>query len=117
MTDEELYRAATGDNLPGAALGMPVYCEGNLTEGDVQAFLTERGGPGTAAGVPMRYQMEDGQDHPGDKVFRVPVPLPDGCYLVLSFTMGYDSEDPVEAWKPFWKKLEGPVTLGELEAG
>lgn len=86
-----------------------------LTDGDVQEFLTRHGGTAAAGAFPMRFAPEDGQPHPGNRVFRAPVELPDGRYLVISFSFGQDNADAMLAWKPVWHALEGPVTRQELE--
>lgn len=101
MSAEDAW--ATVDALTGSA---PV-----LDESQVLEFLRANEAPD----IPMRFQPQDDQDHPGDKVFPMGVPLGNGRYLLLTFSFGEDSEDAMEAWKPVWHTMAGPMSLEEIQ--
>jgi hypothetical protein len=85
-----------------------------LSDEEVLAAVREHAGAEAASRVPMRLQPSG--PVPQGKVFRMPVPLPDGRYLAVSFEFGHD--DPVYpefAWKPAWRSVDGPLTREELE--
>lgn len=87
-----------------------------MTDDEVIAKVFEHGGAGAVAGFPMRIAPDGG--HPGDKVFRLPVALPqlDGeMYLAVSFSFGQPSDDAMEDWRPRWQSVDGPMTREELE--
>ena len=88
--------------------------KGFLTEDDVRAFLAEHGASDYL--FPFRIEPE-GSPVPGPDIVIGPVPweLPGGgAYLGFWFSFGAPHEDSQLAWKPVWRRMEGPVTLDEL---
>lgn len=85
-----------------------------MTDDEVLAVIREHAGDEVADRIPMRLQPQG--DHPGEKEFRMPVPLEDGRYLAVRFTFGTESDDAMESWKPTWIAVDGPSTREELEA-
>jgi hypothetical protein len=106
MTDEEDRALAA---LQGRAY-VPV-----MTEDEVFAALREHDLPPSALPY-TRAEPVAGQPHPGDRVFRFPVELPDGRYLAVAWSFGQPSDDEVENWKIRWHAVEGPMDRAQLEA-
>lgn len=65
---------------------------------------------------PFPLRLEPDGDHPGDKVYRFPVPLADGRYLAVSWSFGQPNDDELRNWEPVWHAVDGPMTRAELEA-
>lgn len=62
----------------------------------------------------FQARMEPDGPHPGDKVFRVPVPTRDGRYMAVAFMFGQPDADETLNWQARWVAVEGPATLEEL---
>jgi hypothetical protein len=86
-----------------------------MTDEEVLEFVQEHAGPAVAAAFPVRIAPQAGQDHPGDKVFRIPVSAGNGQYIAVGFSFGQPSDDEMLSWKPRWCSLHGPMTREELE--
>lgn len=85
-----------------------------LTYEQVVETLAEFGAVHAERAFPPRIQPSG--SHPGqEKVFRIPVALPDGMFLVVAFSFGQPSDDAVENWRPLWRSVDGPMTREELE--
>jgi len=84
-----------------------------MTEDEVRAVLAGCGAD--ASRFPWRLGPQDGQEAP-EGTFIWPVELADGRYLACSFSFGKEDPDPALSWKPSWRKVEGPMTLAELQA-
>jgi hypothetical protein len=109
ISDDELYRQATGQ-YP-AFTAQPDDGE-FMDEDEVLGRVSELAGRGAVSTFPLRIQPDG--PHPGDKVFRVPVPCDDGRYIAAAFSFGYESDDEMESWKPRWRAVDGPMTMAEL---
>lgn len=114
MTGDELYRLATGQEQGAVPADGYLPWEAPMTDEEVLAVIRQYAGEAAAVSFPMR--LEPAGDHPGDKVFRVPVPLPDGRYLAVAFSFGQPDADAMANWKPRWHRVDGPATREELEA-
>jgi hypothetical protein len=87
-----------------------------MTTDEVIAHLDQAGVPAaTLNAFPRR--MEPSGEHPGDKVFRVPVATGDGRFMAVSFSFGRPDADEALNWAPVWRAVDGPFTRQELEAG
>jgi hypothetical protein len=86
-----------------------------LTEDTVLEFIRLNAGQQAADVFGTRYEPEGG-DHPGDRVFVTPVPLPDGRFLGIAWMFGEPSPDEDLSWKARWHALAGPFSYDELIA-
>jgi hypothetical protein len=86
-----------------------------MTDDEVLDVLSEFGVETEPPPFPMRMEPS-GAEHPGDKVFRFPVPLPDGNYLAVSWMFGYPDPDEMINYKVRWQSVDGPFTRDALEA-
>lgn len=125
---EESYLLATGelpaDGVPEHWRGLldPSYSVtsadgGDLEEEDVLEVIREYAGSEAAEKFLTRYDPTPGE-HPGDRVFISPVPLPPSGerYLAVSFRFGHPDPDEDRSWKARWAGIDGPFTRRELEA-
>jgi hypothetical protein len=85
-----------------------------MTEGEVAAALAAHGAAMTALPY-TRAEPEDGQDHPGDRVFVFGVQLAEDSWLAVRWKMGYPSDDEMTSCKLRWQSVDGPVTRAGLE--
>jgi hypothetical protein len=63
----------------------------------------------------FHQQLEPQGEHPGDKVFRMPVPARDGRFMAVSFMFGQPDADEELNWALRWVAVQGPATLEELQ--
>jgi hypothetical protein len=114
MDLDDLYRQATGQAPPQAPPQAQAGPPGVMTDDEMLGELASRGArPEHIDVFPMR--LEPNGEHPGDKVFRIPVPLQDGSFLAVAFSFGQPSDDEMENWKPRWRAVDGPMNREELE--
>lgn len=120
MSDDDVYRTATGAAAPGswepfaARVDTTAVENGFLDDGEMLALVVAAGGEALLPSFPMRMQPDG--DHPGDKVFPLAMPLPGGGYLAVLFSFGQPSADEFDEWRPRWRAVKGPMSLDELKA-
>jgi hypothetical protein len=108
VTEDELYQQATGQ-LPAAAV------DGDLSDDHVRTLVARYAGQDVADALATRFEPQDGQPHPGDRVFVTPVKLLDGKFLALAWMFGQPDPDEVRNWKVRWHSVRGPLSLDELK--
>lgn len=86
-----------------------------MTTEEMLAALAAHGVTDPASKVYLRAEPEG--EHPGDRVFRTPVQLADGRYLVVSWSFGQPSDDAMDDWVPAWRSVDGPMTRAQVIAG
>jgi hypothetical protein len=85
-----------------------------MTTDEVITLLDQGGVPPEMLGTFPR-RMEPSGEHPGNKVFRVPVATADGRFMAVSFSFGQPDDDEALNWAPVWHCVDGPFTREQLE--
>lgn len=87
----------------------------SMTDEEVFAVLAGYGVSPSALPF-VRTEPQDGQPHPGDRVFRFPVVLGEDSYLAVAWSFGQPDPDEMLNWHLVWHSVDGPMTRDELEA-
>lgn len=117
MTDDEVYRLATGqepgydpvDDRELDSHGLPV-----LSDEEVITFLSEYLDPLRVAMWEMRAEPLSGVHPGGGWVTVEAVQLPDGQALAVAYSLGHPDPDEMLNWKKVWRGVFGPAPVGEV---